>query len=46
MTKTELKKLKELDAFLKERNMKLSGRNVFMIRYYFATSCCVTYLLN
>lgn len=30
MTKTELKKLKELDAFLKERNMKLSGRNVLV----------------
>jgi hypothetical protein len=30
MTKTELKKLKELDAFLKERNMKLSGRNIIV----------------
>jgi len=30
MTKTELKKLKELDAFLKERNMKLRGRNVLV----------------
>ena len=30
MTKTELNKLKELDAFLKERNMKLSGRNVLV----------------
>ena len=30
MTKTELKKLKELDAFLNERNMKLSGRNIIV----------------
>lgn len=30
MTKTELKKLKELDAFLKERNIKLSGRNILV----------------
>ena len=30
MTKPELKKLKELDAFLNERNMKLSGRNIIV----------------
>jgi hypothetical protein len=30
MTKTELKKLKELDAFLKERNMELRGRNIIV----------------
>lgn len=30
MTKTELKKLKELDAFLKERNMELRGDNIIV----------------
>jgi len=30
MTKTELKKLKELDALLKERNMELRGRNIIV----------------
>jgi len=30
MTKKELKKLKELDAFLKERNMELRGRNIIV----------------
>jgi hypothetical protein len=30
MIKTELKKLKELDTFLRERNMKLSGRNIIV----------------
>ncbi len=28
MTKTELNKLKELDAFLKEKNIRLRGENV------------------
>lgn len=30
MTKTELKKLKELDAFLRERNMELRGSNIIV----------------
>ena len=30
MTKTELKKLKELDTFLKERNMQLRGTNIIV----------------
>ena len=30
MTKTELKKLKELDAFLRERNMELCGENIIV----------------
>jgi hypothetical protein len=30
MTKTELKKLKELDAFLREKKMELSGRNILV----------------
>jgi hypothetical protein len=30
MTKTELKKLKELDAFLRERNMELCGENILV----------------
>lgn len=28
MTKTELNKLKELDAFLKEKNIRLRGENI------------------
>jgi len=28
MTKTELKKLKELDTFLRERNMQFRGTNI------------------
>ena len=30
MTKTELKKLKELDTFLRERNMQLRGTNIIV----------------
>ena len=30
MTKTELKKLKELDAFLREKNMQLRGTNIIV----------------
>jgi len=30
MTKTELNKLKELDAFLRERNMQLRGTNIIV----------------
>jgi len=30
MTKTELKKLKELDAFLRERNMQLRSTNIIV----------------
>jgi hypothetical protein len=30
MTKTELKKLKELDAFLRERNMELRASNILV----------------
>lgn len=30
MTKTELKKLKELDTFLRERNMQLHGTNIIV----------------
>ena len=30
MTKTELKKLKELDAFLREKKMELRGSNIIV----------------
>jgi len=30
MTKTELKKLKELDTFLREKNMQLRGTNIIV----------------
>jgi hypothetical protein len=30
MTKTELNKLKELDTFLRERNMQLRGTNIIV----------------
>jgi hypothetical protein len=30
LTKTELKKLKELDAFLRERNMELRASNILV----------------
>jgi hypothetical protein len=30
MTKTELKKLKELDAFLREKKMELRGSNIMV----------------
>ena len=48
MTKTQLRKLKELDAFLKERNMELQGDNIMvgfnMHKYYKASNIIDEYV--
>lgn len=43
MTKTQLQKIKELNTFLKERNMELSGNNIIVgfnrHKYHFDEEC-------